>query len=58
LQDESRFLEQRNEFHGRHEAQLRTLPADQRLDADDTPHLQIHLGLVVQHELFLLERLA
>jgi hypothetical protein len=42
----------------RHEPALRALPADQGLDADDTSRLELDLGLVVQQEFLLLERLT
>ena len=41
---------------GRDQPELRTLPTQQCLGARDALRLQIELGLVVQHELFPLER--
>jgi hypothetical protein len=42
----------------RQQATLRVLPAQQRLGADDLTRAQVHLGLVVQHELPVVERAA
>ena len=47
-----------HELRGRHESALRMTPADERLGADDRAGLQIHLRLVVQHELLPLEGAA
>jgi len=55
LLDQTGLFQQRNELQRRHQAQLRALPADQRLDSDDASTLQIHFRLVVQDELVSLQ---
>ena len=57
LEDQPRFLEQGDELHGGHEAQLRALPADQGFHAVDAPRGRVDLGLVMQHEFLLFQRL-
>ncbi len=56
--DEPALLGQRDELHGRHQPQLRMLPAHQRLDPAQTAVGQRHLRLVVQAQLVALHRLA
>ena len=55
-QNQPGLFHQRNEFHRRHEPQLGALPADQRLDPDNGALLELDLGLVMQHELLVVER--
>eukprot|EP01022_Parablepharisma_sp_SALTPOND_P021784 TRINITY_DN435_c2_g8_i2.p1 TRINITY_DN435_c2_g8~~TRINITY_DN435_c2_g8_i2.p1 ORF type:complete len:1118 (+),score=384.08 TRINITY_DN435_c2_g8_i2:11710-15063(+) len=56
--DQVMRLGQADEFAGKDQAMLGMLPADQRFHADHTVVLQLHLGLVMQAEFVLLERLA
>ena len=48
LDDQAGLFEQRHEFHGRYQPELGTLPADQRLDPDDTARLEVDFRLVMQ----------
>ena len=57
LDDHSRFLEQRDEQHGRHQPRAGVVPAHQCFEAHDAPGAQINLGLVEEHELLPLQRL-
>ncbi len=57
MQNQSRFLQQRNELQRWHQSELGTPPADQRLGADHAPGVAVHLRLVIQHEFVLFQRL-
>src|SRR3989338_6073064 len=56
-QNKPRAFSQGNEFARRHQPAYRVLPADQGLGADQLP-VSIHLGLVVQDKVVLVEALA
>ena len=51
-------LDDRQEHAGCQQALLRVLPADERLHADQLAAAHVHLGLVVEFELVLRQRLA
>ncbi len=50
------LLQRRHKSPWGEQAALRVLPADQRLDPDHGPAAHIDLGLVIEHELLLLQR--
>jgi hypothetical protein len=56
--DQPRVLGDRDELLGSHGSQLRALPAQQRLGADDLPLGDVDLGLIVELELVVLDRAA
>ena len=58
VEDQVGLLGERNELRGRNVAVARQAPAQQRLGADDAPVAQVHLGLVVDHQLVALQRAA
>ena len=58
LENEPRFLQQRNESSRRYQTLHRVLPANQGLKAADVPTQQIKLRLIVQDELLLMHGLA
>ena len=51
-------LDQRQELHRRDQAALRMVPAHQRFQAEHHAAAHVHLGLVVQRELRLVQRLV
>ena len=51
--DQSGFFQDRDEAARRHQAGARIVPADQRLGAGELAAHEVHLGLVMEHELFL-----
>ena len=55
--DQAGLLGQRDELGRRHQAEVGMVPAQQRLDAEHGAVGEADLGLVVDHELALLERL-
>ena len=56
--NQSGFFEDRDEPGGRHQARARIVPPNQRLSAGHLAARKIHLGLVMEHELTFVERLA
>ena len=50
------LLGEGEEFAGKHQSETRVRPSDECLDADDLTTSQLDLGLVVEHELVVLDR--